>query len=65
LSHEARAIAWDSRIPKPFQPLDRSNVEMYRDKKLRDAWRSAVNRLQTKAKLSFGLDSDRDERELN
>jgi hypothetical protein len=65
LSHEARAIAWDNRIPKPFRPLDRSNVEMYRDKKLRDAWRSAVNRLQTKAKLSFGPDSDGDERELN
>jgi hypothetical protein len=65
LSHEARAIAWDNRIPKPFRPLDRSNVEMYRDKKLRDAWRSAVNRLQTKAKLSFSPDSDGDERELN
>jgi hypothetical protein len=65
LSHEARAMAWDNRIPKPFQPLDRSNVEMYRDKELRDAWRSAVNRLQAKAKLSFSPDSDRDERELN
>src|SRR6266849_8952872 len=65
LSHEARAIAWDNRIPKPFRPLDRSNVEMYRDKKLRDAWRSAVNRLQTKAKLSFSPYSDGDERELN
>ena len=65
LSHEARAIAWDNRIPKPFQPLDRSNVEMYRDKKLRDAWRAAVNRLLTKAKVSQAPDSDGNERELN
>jgi len=65
LSHEARAIAWDNRIPKPFQPLDRSNVEMYRDKKLRDAWRAAVNRLLTKAKVSHAPDTDRNERELN
>src|SRR6266852_9280443 len=34
LSHEERASAWDNRIPKPFRPLDRSNVEMCRDKKL-------------------------------
>ena len=65
LSHEARAIAWDNRIPEPFQPLDRSNVEMYRDKKLRDAWRAAVNRLLTKAKVSHAPDSDGNERELN
>ncbi len=65
LSHEARATAWDNRIPKPFQPLDRSNVEMYRDKKLRDAWRAAVNRLLTKAKVSHAPDSDGNERELN
>ncbi len=65
LSHEERVIAWDNRTPEPFQPLDRSNVEMYRDKKLRNAWRSAVNRLLTKAKGSYDLDSDRNERELN
>jgi hypothetical protein len=28
LSHEARAVAWDNRTPKPFQPFGRSNVEM-------------------------------------
>src|SRR6266404_164462 len=64
LSHEARAIAWDSRVPRPFQPLDRSNVEMYRDKKLRDAWRVAVNRQLHKAKAMFDLNADPDEHEL-
>ncbi len=44
LSHEERAIAWDNRTPRPFQPLGRCNVEMYGDKKLRDTWRVAVNR---------------------
>ncbi len=64
LSHEARAIDWDSRVPRPFQPLDRSNVEMYRDKKLRDAWRVAVNRQLHKAKAMFDLNADPDEHEL-
>src|SRR6266478_521187 len=64
LSHEARAIDWDSRVPRPFQPLDRSNVEMYRDKKLRDAWRVAVNRQLHKAKAMFHLNADPDEHEL-
>jgi hypothetical protein len=65
LSHEARALAWDTRAPKPFQPLGRPNLEMYGDRKLRDAWRVAVNRQLDKAKAFFYLDTDSDERELN
>ncbi len=65
LSHEARALAWDTRTPKPFQPLGRPNLEMYGDKKLRDAWRVAVNRQLDKATAFFDLDTDSDERELN
>jgi hypothetical protein len=65
LSHEERAIAWDNRTPRPFQPLGRCNVEMYGDKKLRDAWRVAVNRQLDKAKALYDPDSNRDERELN
>jgi len=65
LSHEARALAWDTRTPKPFQPLGRPNLEMYGDRKLRDAWRVAVNRQLDKAKAFFDLDTDSDERELN
>jgi hypothetical protein len=42
LSHEARAVAWDNRTPKPFHPFGRSNVEMYRDKNLAQDWRVAV-----------------------
>jgi hypothetical protein len=65
MSHEERAIAWDNRTPKPFQPFDRSNVEMYGDRKLRDAWRVAVNRQLDKAKALYDPDLNRDERELN
>lgn len=65
LSHEARAIAWDTRTPTPFQPLGRPNLEMYGDRKLRGAWRVAVNRQLVKAKAFFDLDTDSDERELN
>jgi hypothetical protein len=38
---------------------------MYGDRKLRDAWRVAVNRQLDKAKAFFDLDTDSDERELN
>jgi hypothetical protein len=65
LSHEERAIAWDNRTPKPFQPLGRCNVEMYGDRKLRDAWRVAVNRQLEKAKALYDPDLNQDERELN
>ena len=65
LSHEERAIAWDNRTPRPFQPLGRCNVEMYGDKKLRDTWRVAVNRQLVKAKVLYDPDSNRGERELN
>jgi hypothetical protein len=65
LSHEERATAWDNRSPEPFRPFDRPNLEMYGDRKLRDAWRAAVNRQLDKAKALYGPDSDRDERELN
>jgi len=65
LSHEERATAWDNRTPEPFQPFDRPNLEMYGDRKLRDAWRAAVNRQLDKAKAFYDPDSDRDERELN
>lgn len=65
LSHEERAKAWDSRTPMPFQPFGRSNLEMYGDRKLRAAWRVAVNRQLDKARATHAPDSDRDERELN
>jgi hypothetical protein len=65
LSHEERASAWDSRTPMPFQPFGRPNLEIYGDRKLRDAWRAAVNRQLDKAKAHYDPDADRDERELN
>jgi hypothetical protein len=65
LSHDERAITWDNRTPKPFRPLGRSNVEMYGDRKLRDAWRVAVNRQLDKAKALYDPDSNQDEREPN
>src|SRR5258708_23336141 len=65
LSHEARALAWDTRTPKPFQPLGRPNLEMYGDRKLRDAWRVAVNRQLDKAKAFFDLHTDSDEPDSN
>jgi len=65
MSHEERAIAWDNRAPSPFQPLGRPNLEMYGDRKLRDAWRVAINRQLDKAKALYDPDSDGDERELN
>jgi hypothetical protein len=65
LSHEERAIAWDNRTPKPFHPFDRPNLEMYGDRKLRDAWRVAVNRQLDKAKALYDPESNQDERELN
>ncbi len=58
LSHEERAKAWDKRTPKPFQPFDRPNLEMYGDRKLRDAWRAAVNRQLNKAKALYDPDSE-------
>jgi hypothetical protein len=65
LSHEERAIAWDNRTPKPFHPFDRPNLEMYGDRKLRDAWRVAVNRQLDKAKALYDPESNWDERGLN
>jgi hypothetical protein len=65
LSHEARAVAWDNRTPKPFRPFGRSNVEMYRDKNLAQNWRVAVNNQIKKAKKLFGSDSNQDEGEAN
>jgi hypothetical protein len=62
LSHEARAVAWDNRTPKPFQPFGRSNVEMYRDKKLAQNWRVAVTNQIKKAKKLF---ASQDEGEAN
>jgi len=56
LSHEERAATWDNRTPKPFQPLGRPNLEMYGDRKLRDAWRVAVNRQLDKAKALYDPD---------
>jgi hypothetical protein len=58
LSHEARAVAWDNRTPKPFQPFGRSNVEMYRDKNLAQNWRVAVNNQIKNAKKIFGSDAE-------
>lgn len=52
LSHEERARAWDNRTPKPFLPFGRSNLEMYRDKKLAHRWRVAVNHQVNKARAS-------------
>jgi hypothetical protein len=65
LSHEARAVAWDNRTPKPFQPFGRSNVEMYRDKNLAQNWRVAVNNQIKNAKKLFGSDPSQDECEAN
>jgi hypothetical protein len=65
LSHAERAIAWDNRTPKPFQPFGRSNVAMFHDsKEVRNAWRSAVNRQLDKAEALYDPDLNRDEREL-
>jgi hypothetical protein len=65
LSHEERAATWDNRAPKPFQPFDRSNVEMYRDKNLAQNWRAAVNNQIKNAKKLFDSDPSRDEGEAN
>ena len=65
LSHEQRATAWDNRTPKPFLPFDRPNLEMYGDRKLRDAWRTAVTRQLAKAQALYDPYSNRDKRELN
>jgi hypothetical protein len=65
LSHAARAVAWDNRTPKPFQPFGRSNVEMYRDKDLAQNWRVAVNNQIKNAKKLFGSDPSQDEGEAN
>jgi hypothetical protein len=65
LSHEVRAVAWDNRFPKPFQPFGRSNVEMYRDKNLAQNWRVAVTNQIKKAKKLFGSDPSQDEGEAN
>ena len=65
LSHEERAVAWDNRTPKPFQPFGRPNVEMYRDKNLAQNWRVAVNNQIKKAKKLLGSDSKQDEGEAN
>jgi hypothetical protein len=65
LSYEARAVAWDNRTPKPFQPFGRSNVEMYRDKKLAQNWRVAVKTQIKKAKKLFGSGPSQDEGEAN
>ena len=56
LSHEERAIAWDNRTPKPFQPFGRSNLEMYRDKDLTHRWRVAVNHRLKKARALYDSD---------
>jgi hypothetical protein len=60
-----RAVAWDNRTPKPFQPFGRSNVEMYRDKKLAQNWRVAVKTQIKKAKKLFDSDPRQDEGEAN
>lgn len=65
LSHEERAIAWDNRTPKPFQPFGRSNLEMHRDKKLTHRWRVAVNHQLSKARALYDSDSGQDEGEVN
>ena len=65
LSYEARAVAWDNRTPKPFQPFGRSNVEMYRDKKLAQNWRVAVKTQIKKAKKLFDSNPRQDEGEAN
>jgi len=56
LSHEERAIAWDSRSPRPFQPFGRSNLEMHRDKQLTHRWRTAVNHQLKKARALYDSD---------
>jgi len=65
LSHEERAIAWDNRTPKPFQPFGCSNVEMYRDKEACHKWRVAVKYQTNKAKKLFDSDGEQDEGEAN
>jgi hypothetical protein len=65
LSHEERALAWDNRTPKPFQPFGRPNVEIYRDKKLGHKWRVAVKNQIKKAKKLFDSDPSQDEGEVN
>src|SRR5262249_39833304 len=65
LSHEERAIAWDSRTPKPFQPFGRSNLEMYRDDKLTHRWRSAVNHQRNKARALYDSDLGNGEGKAN
>lgn len=56
LSHEERAKAWDSRTPRPFQPFGRPNLEFFRDKKLWQRWRVAVNYQISKAKALYEQD---------
>jgi hypothetical protein len=53
LSHEERAIAWDNRNPNPFHPFERPNLEFFRDKKLWQRWRVAVNYQINKAKVLY------------
>jgi hypothetical protein len=53
LSHEERAIAWDNRNPNPFHPFDRPNLEIFRDKKLWQRWRVAVNYQISKAQALY------------
>jgi hypothetical protein len=53
LSHEERAIAWDNRNPQPLHLFDRPNVEVFRDKKLWQRWRVAVNYQISKAKALY------------
>jgi hypothetical protein len=56
LSHEERAIAWDNRNPNPFYPFDRPNLEIFRDKRLWQRWRVAVNYQINKAKALYDQD---------
>jgi len=53
LSHEERAMAWDNRIPNPFHPFDRPNLELFQDKKLWQRWRVAVTYQISKAKALY------------
>jgi hypothetical protein len=65
LSHDQRAIEWDNRTPKPFQPFGCSNVEMRRDKKLVHRWRVAVNHQLSKARALYDSAPGQDEDEAN
>jgi hypothetical protein len=65
LSHEERAATWDKRTPKPFQPFGRSNLEMYRDKKVAQNWRVGVKNQVKNAKKLFDSDPSQDEGEAN